>query len=175
MNRKSFQYSLNIHGEARAIKCSNVAQLKRPEKPQVLAAIKQAEKKAFPATEMMDFDLELAKHNTQLISLSFLDHNPSEILGYLLYSRIGRQASLHKICTLPAYRRQGLGRLLIGAVQKALSQSGCLNIQLWVDESREPARGLYRSSGFAEKQLVEDYYGPGRSGIKLICDLDHRP
>ena len=175
MSKLQSQRHLTIDGKTRAIIITNVAHVKGFERQQALAAIKQVEKKVFPAAEAMDFDLELAKNNTQLLFISLPEARPSSILGYLLNSRTGRQASLHKLCILPAQRRQGMAKMLLGTVQKDLSRKGCSHIQLWVDESREPARRLYKDSGFVERQFVEDYYGPGRSGIKMTCDLDQMP
>ncbi|KAI4122507.1 MAG: hypothetical protein LQ347_006476 [Umbilicaria vellea] len=138
-----------------------------------LAQVVRAEKKAFPKSEVFDFDRELRKRNTELVCL--LDSpNPNEaytVAAYLVFVRIQRTTLLHKICVLEKYRRRGLARSLLQKLQEDLRAQGCEEIQLWVDEARRPARSLYADTGFEEVDCVENYYAPGRTGIKMALKL----
>ena len=55
-------------------------------------------------------------------------------------------------------------------VQKVLAElekGGTREVDLWVDMSRTPARALYESCGFEKMEEVEDYYGIGRTGMRM--------
>jgi ribosomal protein S18 acetylase RimI-like enzyme len=56
-------------------------------------------------------------------------------------------------------------------VKQRLRDERCQDVHLWVDADREAARRLYLGSGFKERERVDDYYGPGRTGIKMVLDL----
>lgn len=64
---------------------------------------------------------------------------------------------------------------MIVALQGDLVKSKSEAIDLWVDENRTPARKLYSLHGFQECQRVENYYGRGRTGMKLILKLRTDP
>lgn len=143
------------------------------DKHNALAQVVRAEKKAFPKTEVFDFDRELRKRNTELICLlDFVNTNKAyTVAAYLVYVRIQRTTLLHKICVLEKHRRQGLARKLLRKLKDELKGRGCEEMQLWVDEARQPARSLYANTGFEEVDRVEDYYAPGRTGIKMVLKL----
>ena len=139
----------------------------------VLPHIRQAEKKCFPRSEVLDFDVELKKRNTELVvaldDCRHAEHTKDHLLvGYMLIARTQRTALLHKICVLEEYRHRGIAKAMLLKLKSKLSSRGCDDIQLWVDESREPARALYNGIGFEEVDRVEDYYSPRRAGIKMI-------
>ncbi|KKZ61448.1 hypothetical protein EMCG_03930 [[Emmonsia] crescens] len=97
------------------------------------------------------------------------------IIAYALYVRQKSTALLHKICVAEPFRGQGVGKQLLAYVieqQLRQQERGCLAVQLWVDEKREAARRLYGSCGFMEVEGVEDYYGPGRNGVRMVLGLE---
>lgn len=143
--------------------------------PNLLARVTQAEKKTFPKDEVMDFDMELKKHNTQMdvvIDVGSIGSDERPLAAYMLYARLHGIALLHKISVLECYQRQGIARGLLSRLQESLQHQGCERLQLWVDATRTPARALYQSAGFRETERARDYYAPGRTGIKMIIDLN---
>lgn len=137
----------------------------------LLTQVKRAEKKIFARNEMLDFDLELQKRNTNLaivLDCSSLS-GVAAVASYLLYARTQKTVLLHKVCTLESYRRQGIAKAL---VQMHLNRLKGQKIHLWVDEANVPARYLYASVGFDGVDRVEDYYCPGRNGIRMISDQE---
>jgi len=142
----------------------------------MLDQVKRAERKTFPRDEAMDFDMELKKRNTELIMVlvaqeSAEDHELS-LAGYLVYARLHGIALLHKVCVLEGHQRQGIARSMLSGLKEKLQGQGCEKLQLWVDEARKPARALYESMGFKTSDRARDYYGPGRTGIKMVLDLN---
>lgn len=143
-----------------------------PAKERLLLADKIAklERKVFPAVEHFNYEVELKKKNTGVI-LAFRDGNSDNLVAYLVYQRIKRLVWLHKLCVVQQEREKGLGKHLICSLKHRMEQGGCQSIYLWVDESRKAARRLYTSCNFQQVEYREDYYAPGRSGLKLELGL----
>lgn len=133
--------------------------------------VAKLERKVFPAIEHFNYDVELKKKNTGLL-LVFKEDDADKLIGYLVYQRMKRLAWLHKLCVIEQERGRGLGRALIHCFRHQMEKGGCSTIFLWVDESRSPARALYASCGFQQAECRPDYYGPGRTALKLELSLD---
>lgn len=145
--------------------------------PDLLVKIQRVEKSIFPKDEAMDFPLELAKRNTELtIIINDTDTEPSNssprLVAYMLHARLHGIALLHKICVLEGYQRKGIATKMLAMLQTKLKSSGCERLQLWVDVARVPARDLYARAGFRESDRSKDYYGPGRTGVKMVMHLN---
>jgi len=142
----------------------------------LLDQVKRAERKTFPRDEAMDFDMELKKRNTELVVVltaqESSEDNEYTLAGYLVYARLHGIALLHKVCVLEGHQRQGIARSMLSRLKDRLQGQGCERLQLWVDEARKPARALYESLGFKTSDKARDYYGPGRTGIKMVLDLN---
>lgn len=159
-----------------ALKVSDIHTLKRNEALEILARISRVEKKTFPTNEAFGFDEELwrKKPNTRVLygTHAPADGAPPDLAAYAVYVRQKGMALLHKVCVVEAYRRQGVGQQLMSYIHERLRKEGCQYIQLWVDGAREPARALYRRCGFEEREVIPDYYAPGRTGIRMVLDLE---
>ncbi|KAF4194685.1 hypothetical protein CNMCM8927_007134 [Aspergillus lentulus] len=141
----------------------------------ILAQIARIEKKTFPANEAFPFgeDLWKKKPNTRVLyAVSTASGVPHRLVAYAVYVRQKGVALLHKVCVVEAFRRQGIGMQLMNYIRQRLQKEGCQYIQLWVDKAREPARSLYNRSGFDEREEIADYYAPGRTGIRMVLDLE---
>ena len=134
----------------------------------LLSAIEKIEKKNFPTKEALDFASELKKRNTELLVYLGPD---SLVIAYAIFNRVGKVALVHKIFVDEQYRRQGIASKMLKGHIYRLSRQGCANVQLWVDETREPARKLYQGMGFEEIDCLKDYYSLGRTGIKMKLSL----
>jgi axial budding pattern protein 2 len=138
----------------------------------LLTEVKRIEKKTFPSSEAIDFETELKKRNTKVVLAVIGDGQSIEAVGYLLYLRMKRIVLLHKICVSQAHRQRGIGKALISSLRSRQENEGADCIQLWVDEDRAPARALYASLGFGQVDRCIDYYGPGRTGLKMLLKLE---
>ena len=142
----------------------------------ILSQISRIEKKTFPTTEAFPFtpDLWKKKPNTRVFYAASSDSSSQVVvvIAYAVYVRQKGAALLHKLCVAQAYRRQGIGKQLMIHIRQCLEREGCQYIQLWVDKERVSATSLYRSCGFEERDEVENYYSPGRTGIRMVLDLE---
>ena len=68
--------------------------------------------------------------------------------GYDYMSLRGPAGVLHDIVVDPKYRGQGIGRLLLDAMVKALEERGVPRIVLSTATQNETAQSLFRSAGF---------------------------
>lgn len=60
----------------------------------------------------------------------------------------GNEAEIHLLGVQPAYRRQGLGRMLVNAAIARANQNRCSKLILWTQLSMSAAQALYESIGF---------------------------
>ncbi|KAF2625299.1 acyl-CoA N-acyltransferase [Macroventuria anomochaeta] len=141
-----------------------------PKDREVLAAkVAKLEKKIFPSSEAFDYSIELKKKNIGLVLAA--REGSQELVGYLVFQRLKSQAWLHKLATIEQERGKGIARCLIHSLCQQMKKGGCRTIVLWVDEARNPARALYASCGFQQIERLPDYYGPGRTALKMEVDI----
>ena len=61
--------------------------------------------------------------------------------------------NIHDFGVMPRHRGRGLGRSLLAAVESEAAKRGACKVTLEVLSGNEPAKALYRSSGFADYAL----------------------
>ncbi|KAL1985116.1 hypothetical protein VTN96DRAFT_8245 [Rasamsonia emersonii] len=166
---------------AECLVIADIHSLKQNEALDILARIARVEKKTFPSNEAFDFSADLwrKKPNTRVIYAMDTPSSPagapSTLVAYAVYVRQKGAALLHKVCVTEPHRRRGIGKRLLEYIQQRLQKEGCQYIQLWVDRDRHPARALYARCGFEEREQVADYYAPGRTGIRMVLNLERGP
>ncbi|KAK4946662.1 hypothetical protein LTR66_014263 [Elasticomyces elasticus] len=173
MDKARYRGSKPLHDASTAYTIALLGTFSKPTQDQLISDIKRIEKKTFPQSEALDFDAELKKRNTRVfVALSACkDGIRPQVKGYLVYLRLRRTTLMHKICVVEQHRQEGIGKAMISALLQRLRNEGSDTTQLWVDESRLPARRLYASCAFHQVDHVVDYYGPGRTGLKMVHEL----
>ena len=61
-----------------------------------------------------------------------------------------RLLNIHDLAVVPEFRRQGVGRALLDAVEAHAIGCGCCKLTLEVQDDNHPARGLYERFGFGD-------------------------
>ncbi|KAI5784665.1 acetyltransferase, GNAT family [Geopyxis carbonaria] len=130
----------------------------------LLAGIKNVEKRTFPTKEAFEFDNELRKRTTSLYC-AYDEH--AKLYGYVVYVRSKLATRIHKVCVIEQYRQKGVGKWMMSLVLRELQKGAAGKVDLWVDTAREPARRLYHACGFQEKEVVQNYYSAGRDGVRM--------
>ena len=97
----------------------------------------------------------LQAHPTTLIFLALSENRPIGIVtcfvGFSTFA--GRPlVNIHDLHVEGEYRRRGIGRLLLEAVEQRARDLGCCKLTLEVQENNHAALGLYGSFGFANGQ-----------------------
>ncbi len=84
-------------------------------------------------------------------STSLVDAATGELEAALLTSeQTPRMAVYLDVMVEPSHRRRGLGRYLVRWGFRALAALGYSTVRLWVTSENEPARALYRTTGFRD-------------------------
>ncbi len=76
--------------------------------------------------------------------------------GYLEPGAVGHVAS---VAVRPRFRRRGIGRALMEALEGELRAEGARRLRLEVRGSNAAARGLYESLGYRVVRRLPGYYG----------------
>ncbi|MEZ5571976.1 MAG: ribosomal protein S18-alanine N-acetyltransferase [Halioglobus sp.] len=92
------------------------------------------------------------------------------VSGFVLFSQVMDEASVHSIAVDPLCQRQGLGQLLLDAALMHMQAAGATRCLLEVRESNAPARRLYERSGFRLDGVRKNYYpaSAGREDAMLM-------
>ena len=81
-----------------------------------------------------------------------------DIVGYMGSSFVLDEGDVTNVATLPAYRKQGIAKHLVGHVMKALGTLGVKTLFLEVRQSNAPAIHMYTEMGFQTIAQRKHYY-----------------
>lgn len=92
-----------------------------------------------------------------------------EIAGYciVLFRADSPTARLYSISTAPDVAGQGIGRMLIGAAERAAVERGKRSLRLEVREDNARAVSVYRQAGFGATGSKADYYQDGMGALRM--------
>ncbi len=90
------------------------------------------------------------------------------VRGFVLVRVAADEAEILSLAVHPLWRRQGLGRELLGAAARLASHQGGRILILEVAAANFAARQLYDRLGFQQAGLRRAYYEPGEKGDAFI-------
>ncbi|RAP57146.1 ribosomal protein S18-alanine N-acetyltransferase [Oleiagrimonas sp. MCCC 1A03011] len=90
----------------------------------------------------------------------------------VLFRRTSRAARLYSLAIDAAARGQGIGRLLLNAVEQHAGQRGCDRVRLEVRDDNAAARALYERSGYRRHGQRARYYEDGANAILYEKSLE---
>ena len=76
------------------------------------------------------------------------------VVGTILAGYDGHRGWLYSLAVHPSHRHQGLGAALVGCAEQALTERGCMKINLQIMSGNERVGGFYESLGYAVEQRV---------------------
>lgn len=86
-----------------------------------------------------------------------------QIGGYIVFSQVLDETSIHSIAVTPQCQRQGLGQMLLDAALTRMLTAGVSRCLLEVRRSNAAARAFYERNGFVLDGTRKNYY-PTPSG-----------
>jgi tRNA threonylcarbamoyladenosine biosynthesis protein TsaB len=98
-----------------------------------------------------------------------------EPVGFLLARQAAGEVEILTIGTRPAFRRQGIGRALVGALMERARAGGGTVLFIEVATGNAAARALYGTLGFDEAGRRQAYYANGEDAVILRLDLGAPP
>jgi hypothetical protein len=78
---------------------------------------------------------------------------------------------LYSLAVRPDCRGQGIGNRLMKKTLAELVAQGAKRVFLEVEQVNASALKLYERHGFRSIGMLPDYYGPGRHGVHMVCEL----
>ncbi len=95
---------------------------------------------------------------------TLLVRRDGQIAGCVIGDRVLEGGRVVNLAVEPAYRRQGIGRALLAAIERELDTPV---VMLMVQQENAGARQLYLSAGYEEEIELPNYYGAGRMGVRM--------
>ena len=89
------------------------------------------------------------------------------VAGYVVWWRVADEIHLLDVAVAPAYRRRGIGRLLVAAVLDDAGDAAARLVTLEVAADNAGALALYTGQGFVAGERRRDYYGPGHDALVM--------
>ncbi len=83
--------------------------------------------------------------------MSFVAWDGDKIVGAVLCGHDGRRGYIHHLMVHPDYRRQGLGRSLVGRCMYALTRIGIQKCHLFIFEDNENGTAFWESLGWTQR------------------------
>jgi len=94
------------------------------------------------------------------------------LAGFIVSRIAADEAEILSVAVATSRRGKGLARRLLDLNLRRLAGLGARAVFLEVDEANEPARRLYRRTGFREVGRREGYYPAAKSSTALILRRD---
>jgi len=115
---------------------------------------------------------ELAAFIGQRESQAWIAEEAGEIVGFLIAHREPRRM-LHIITidVLPAWRRRGVGSLLMDAAEQWACDKGLRMIGLETAQDNLPAQKFYVARGYSKIDEIEGYYSNGTDAWVMVKEL----
>jgi len=132
-----------------------------------LAAIEAIETAVFEGDRLSRRSLRyFLKSETALLLVVAVN---DRVAGYSLvaFRKRSAYARLYSIALDPAEHRRGLGRLLLGASERAAKARGANAMRLEVRVDNARAIALYEKNGYRSFAVIEDYYEDGATALRF--------
>ncbi len=105
------------------------------------------------------FESELRNPVSFEYTLKVSADGATALAAYIVFWVVHGEAHILNIAVKPAFRRQGVGRVLLAAALDMMQRNLVYEVFLEVRRSNTAARDLYRKFGFKEVFERKGYYG----------------
>jgi ribosomal protein S18 acetylase RimI-like enzyme len=98
----------------------------------------------------------LSAHPAALVYLAFVGDQPAGVaVCFVGFSTFAARPliNVHDLAVLPEFRRRGIGRGLLAAVERRARELDCVKLTLEVRAENHVALALYRSVGFGDADI----------------------
>jgi dihydroorotate dehydrogenase electron transfer subunit len=97
------------------------------------------------------------------------------VVGFLHAWEVADELQIHDLATRSAWRRQGVGRALLGAALDYGRARGLRTALLEVRSTNQAAVALYRAAGFVTGRCRPGYYADGEEAVEMQLALTAPP
>ena len=99
----------------------------------------------------------------------------NDVVGFLHAWEVADELQIHALATGSAWRRQGVGRALLGAALDYGRARGLRTALLEVRSANRAAVALYQTAGFVPGRRRPGYYADGEEAVEMQLSLVARP
>ncbi len=92
-----------------------------------------------------------------------------KVVGYIGAYMAADELNITNIAVHPAYRRQGIGAMLLDEMIHAAEENRMTTIYLEVRVSNQAAIALYRKAGFDNAGIRKNFYDNPKEDAKMMC------
>ena len=78
----------------------------------------------------------------------------NQVIGTIMAGYDGHRGWIYSVAVHPEHQKQGIGSLLVGHAERALTERGCVKINLQITAGNEAVAAFYASLGYAVEQRV---------------------
>ena len=90
-----------------------------------------------------------------------------QVCAYACETVLFEDAEILNVAVAPSFRRRGLGKALLLALEEYAKKQGAERLLLEVREGNVSARGLYDSFGFSAFGVRKNYYEDGENAVVM--------
>ena len=94
------------------------------------------------------------------------------LIGFAIMVFAQSESHLSLLAVRPAWQRRGVGRSLLGWLEKSARVAGASVVYLEVRADNPEARAFYRTLGYKPVQRVSGYYNRTLAAVRMARDLD---
>jgi ribosomal protein S18 acetylase RimI-like enzyme len=98
-----------------------------------------------------------------------------QAIALVRHHKRGMSGRIYSLAVSAECRGQKLGRTLMRRMIDELAARGVRKVYLEVEQANAPAVKLYERLGFRSLEPLPDYYGNGRGGWHMVCDVPAEP
>lgn len=95
------------------------------------------------------------------------------IVGSIEFLRDKNVGHVYSIDVKPEYRRRGVGSCLLETIENILKKEGAEKCYLEVSVNNITAIKFYLKHGYKFLEVLGDYYGYGKDGIRLVKEMNN--
>jgi len=140
----------------------------RPFEVSDLPAVLEIEQASFPSPWRPEFFLnELHNASARLV----VAEGAGQVIGYFCRWLVADEVHILDVAVHPAYRRRGVGKLLLQEILTEARQNRARTASLEVRVGNQPAIALYQAFGFQQVAVRRQYYENGEDAFLMVCVL----
>jgi ribosomal protein S18 acetylase RimI-like enzyme len=98
--------------------------------------------------------LVIDKKVTAKDGLFFVAIVDNQVIGTIMAGYDGHRGWIYSVAVHPEHRKRGIGSLLVNHAELALTERGCMKINLQIVAGNEPVTAFYASLGYAVEPRV---------------------
>lgn len=152
------------------------AQVRSARKTDVTAAV-EIEQKCFSAYCLTKRQLNYLQQRPSAVFV--VAEHEGQIIGegvcLVRQHKRGRSGRIYSLAVDTAHRGQKIGQRLLTKMLDELGQRGVQRVYLEVEQANTNAIHLYERHGFRPIEVLPDYYGAGKDGLHMRCQMPAAP